>query len=559
MKAKNRYRAFFRVYIRPHIWYIIVLFFLGLISALFNAITPLLIRSLIDSVIIAGKTQLFTPLIALLVLLFISSSGALYLSTYLSGKLDAKVTNSIRSGVFRKLQYKNLKSIYEMKSGDVLSRFMNDVYACQRMFTTYIIQLFSNIIRMALPLAIMVSLKWDLALICISSTVAYVPISLFFGKALKTRQKSVLETTGRISSFLKEALSVFPLTKTFGLEEYQQKRFDRGLDEYYSSTVSVSKTSALYVSIATFLISLPIVLLFSIGGNMVINGAITIGTLVAFLTYITQFYSPISALAYLWTGMKMSTAAFDRVDEVMDMEEEKGGELELIVKEKKIEFDHVSFSYDNNKPVLDKLTISFRRGINFLIGDNGTGKTTILHLIVRLYSPDKGEIRIDGQDISRVSLRSLRKNISLLSQDVQLLDTTIYENIKLGKLEASEAEIIEAAKLARAHDFISKQGYETRVGEEGLNLSGGEKQKIALARAILKGAPIILLDEVTSSIDKESKRSIYDALRDIASEKTIVIATHDYSEIREGDRVIDLNTGKNNRTRVVRTDKNQPG
>jgi len=542
MKAKSRYQSFFRSYVRPHAGYIIVLLILGLISTLSSVITPLLIRSLIDNIIIAGNIRLFIPVLLLITLLFAVSGVALYLSTYLSGKLSAIVANSMRRGVFRRLQYKALSEIYGMKSGDILSRFMNDVSACQYIFTTYVVQLFSNLISLVLPLAIMVNLKWDLALISISVVAAYPPISFFFGKRLKVRQKSVLESTGRISSFLKESLSIFPLTKTFGLEEYQQKRLDKDLDKYYSSAISVSKTTASYAFIATFLIFLPILTLFVIGGDMAINGTITIGTLVAFLTYITYFYSPISALAELWTNIKMSTAAFDRIYEVLELEDEKNGESELKAIGKSIEFDHVNFSYGDN-PVFDDLSIFFKRGINFLIGANGTGKTTILHLIVRFYYPDEGEIRIDGQDISKVKLTSLRKNISLLSQDVQLLDTTIYENIRLGKLEASEAEIVDAAKMARAHDFVSKlpKGYETQVGEGGLSLSGGEKQKIALARAILKGAPIILLDEVTSSIDRESKRSIYEALRELAPEKIVVIATHDHSEIKEDDRVVDLN------------------
>jgi len=181
--------------------------------------------------------------------------------------------------------------------------------------------------------------------------------------------------------------------------------------------------------------------------------------------------------------------------------------------------------------------------MNFLMGDNGTGKTTMLNLVGKLYKPDSGIVKIDGQDIAQIKLSSLRKNISFLSQDVQLLDTSIYENILLGNLEASKEEVIRVAKFARAHDFISKlpDGYGTMVGEEGLKLSGGEKQKIALARAVLKGAPIMLLDEVTSSVDAESRKSIYGTLRELQEDRIIIITTHDYSEIKQGDKIIDLN------------------
>lgn len=522
--------------------YMIAIFILGVVSALFNVISPILTQSLIDNVFIAKKIQLLATLIALLALLFICSSIARYFLTYLSGKLAPIVKSSIQRGIFEDLQYKNLKAIYQIGSGDVLSRFMNDTTLCQQMFTTAIIQFFLNIIRMLLPLAIMILLKWDLTIICISPIFIYILLSLFLGKLLKSRNKRVLENTGKISSFLREALSTFPLTKTFMLEKYQGKRLDETLDEYSSSAMLASKTSAFYFSVAAFLVSFPLVLLFLIGGNMVIQNVLTIGTFVAFSSYLVQFYVPISALTEIWTDIKIGTAAFDRINELLEMEEENGGESELLVKGESIEFDHISFSYEQDKPVFKDLTLFFKKGINFLIGENGSGKTTILHLIMRLYLPDKGEIRIDGQDISKVTLESLRRNISFLSQNVQLLDTTAYENILIGKLEASEDEVIAAAKMAGAHDFILRlpQGYKTQVGEDGLTLSGGEKQKIALARAILKDAPIILLDELTSSVDEDSKKVIYKALRERSSQKIVIIVTHDCSGIIEGDNIADL-------------------
>jgi ABC-type multidrug transport system fused ATPase/permease subunit len=387
----------------------------------------------------------------------------------------------------------------------------------------------------------MIVMRWDLALICASSTVIYVPISLNYGKRLKVRQKNQLEKNAKVFSFLKEALSTFPLIKTFGAEEYQEKRFDKELDELKESVVLTSKTYAWFMGFATFLLFLPDILLFFVGGNMALSGAITIGTFVAFSTYFIQFYTPINAVVSLWGNVKMSAAAFDRVYEVISMEVEESGEVELVVKNRRIDFRDVSFSY-GNKAVFNGFNVTFEEGVNFLVGDNGTGKTTIFNLILRLYKPNGGTIEIGGQDVSEVKLGSLRKNISLLPQEAQLLDTSIYENILLGNLSASESDVVAAAKLARAHDFISRlpKGYKTLVSEGGLNLSVGEKQKIALARAFLKGSPIILLDEA-ASIDEESKRSLFETLREAASVKIIVMSTHDRSGIRADDRIIDLN------------------
>ncbi len=543
LSRRERYRRFFRTYVRPQLKYLIALLLLSIISGLFMVFIPLIMGlGLIDEAILKGRAELLTPLILSLLLIFIAMSISSYFSTYLSGKLRARVSNDIRGGVFSSLQYKTLKNLYEVKSGDILSRMMNDVQLSQQMFTTYLIQIFASSIGIILPLTIMLWLKWDLALICIAPTFLYLPVSLLFGRALRTKQRTALENRGRVSSALKESVSVFPLTKTFGLERYQQERFGRDVDKYYRSQVDVSKTGALYTAVVSITMFLPLFLLLFMGGRMAIDHAITVGILFTFFTYTIQFYGPVTTLAGLWTSLKMAEAGFDRVTSLLEMEEEEMGEKELIVKREKIDFEGVSFSYGSHD-IFGGLTLSFTRGVNFLIGDNGTGKTSVFNLIAKLYKPDRGTVKIDGQDISQVKLTSLRKNISFLSQDVQLLDTSIYENILLGNLEASEEEVIEAARLAGAHGFVSKlpNGYSTNVGEEGLKLSGGEKQKIALARAVLKGAPIMLLDEVTSSVDKESRKSIYSTLRELERDRIIIVATHDYSEMGEGDRLMDLN------------------
>lgn len=542
---KKNYLKFFRAYARPQLKYIIALFTLSLIGLLYTLAMPLILGpSLIDQVIIGRRGgNLFTYSIILLLVLFIAANISLYYRTYLLGKLSAKVSNNIRVDVFSSLQYKTLKSIYEMKSGDILSRLLNDVGLYQRMFTVYVIQLFSSIIGIVFPLAIMLQLKWDLALICIGPTLLYFPLSSLFGKILKRREKLLLKNRGKITSLIKESLSVLFLTKIFGLERYQTDRLRTNLEEYYESSVNVSKGDALYLSISSAIIFIPTLLLLLFGVKMVFAGEVSVGIIVAFLTYVIRFYNPITTLANLWTRFKISEAAFDRINVILKLKEEKSAHSTFPIKGEIIDFEGVGFSYTSDRPVLEHFTVSFERGLSFLIGNNGTGKTTILKLITMLYKPTQGRIRIDGRNISQIKLGFLRKNISFLSQGIDLIDASIYENIRLGKLDAFKEEVISAAKMAGAHDFISRlpNGYNTQVGEEGLNLSGGERQKIALARAILKGSPIILLDEVTSAIDEKSRKSIYNTLRKLENEKLIISTTHDYSEVGEKDRIIDLN------------------
>jgi len=218
-------------------------------------------KDLIDDVITQRKTESFTYLIGLLFLICISSSIARYFSVSLTGKISAKVTNSIRKGIFISLQCKKLNEIYKVKSGDVLSRFMNDIYVCQNLFTSYIVQLFSCVFGIIFPLTIMLMLKWDLTVICIAPIVIYVPLSFYFGQFLKMGQKKILEINGKISTFLRESLSMIPLIKSFGLEKYQQVRFEENLDTYYNSILSVSHVSALYLSITNALIFFPLLML----------------------------------------------------------------------------------------------------------------------------------------------------------------------------------------------------------------------------------------------------------------------------------------------------------
>lgn len=555
MSKISECKKFFGRYTRPYQHYIAILIFLTAASLLSALITPLILRTLIDDVFSLSGEMEFSVLtkklsiwLAFLLLTFIISSISMYFYSYFSGKLSAVVSNDIREGIFGDLNLKSLPALYTVKSGDVISRIMNDIVLSQEMITTCVIRFFSGIMGIALPLIIMLAMKWDLTLICITPMALYALLSWAFGKRLREKQGITLREMGTVSSFLREGLSIFPLVKVSGLEDYQKGRFGKVVGSYCDASINMSKTTASYISLAGLNIFLPIVLIFGVGGYMTIVGTITLGTLVAFSTYVIQFFGPIRELADLWPRIKMSEAAFDRVREIVDMEDE--GEMdkgeELIVDRGRIDFKDLTFSYDG-KPVLSDFNATFEKGLNFLVGDNGTGKTTLLHLIVKLNRSNYGKIEIDGKDIDKVSIKSLRKNASLLSQDAHLLDTTVYDNILIGNLNSSEDDVIKAARLANAHEFISNlpNGYQTQVGENGRNLSGGEGQKIALARAILKNSKIMLLDEVAKSIDEPSKKSIYEALMNLSRDKTIMLTVHELPGI--DGRVVDLNEIKDKR------------
>jgi ABC-type bacteriocin/lantibiotic exporter with double-glycine peptidase domain len=310
------------------------------------------------------------------------------------------------------------------------------------------------------------------------------------------------------------------------------------MDNYYGISLNYTKISSLNSSLSSLILGVPVVLLITFGGYMVMDGSISLGTFTAFLSYTTIFFSPISQLSSIWTSYKSSLPAFDRLKAIYDMEPEVGVDNEITVNEGIITFENVWFSYDN-RDILKGFNATFKPGLNYIVGDNGTGKSTILKLICALYPVDKGCIKVDGQNIDEIKRDGLISNISMIFSDPYLFDGTIYENLRIGNFNATEEDIIRVSKLVKIHEFIEStpDKYKTQVGEDGLMLSSGEKQKIALARAVLKNSPIILLDEVTKSIDKDSREAINNAIKNLMVDKTVIIVTHNSSEIEDNSNI----------------------
>ena len=540
-KKENGYKKFYRKFVRPYASTIILLLGLNFLGMLFSLVSPLLTRSLIDDVFIGKRVELFGYILLGIAGIYVISAISNYFSGYISGKLNLTLFQNVTGETFNTIQFASLRKTQEMKIGDMLSRIMSNVHAAIHIFSSIFPQFVMSIISIVAPFIIMLYLNRQLTLIVMTPVLLFVFSSAFFGKRIKHEQRASLDKMASVHSFLKEALSAIPLIKVFGLEKWSQDKFHGQINDYYEASIDVTKTSSLSASVVYLIYGVPMVLLFAFGGVMVIQGSLTLGTLMAFMGYVGLFFSPISGLSHLWTSYKSSSAAFDRINEVFELEQDGKGNEELIVKKGVVEFKGVWFSYDKRQ-ILNGFNATFKKGLNYIIGDNGSGKTTILKLLCSLYPLEKGHITIDGQELSKVRKEDLRKSISMVFSEPYLFDSSIYENIHMGNISASEEEVINAAKLARVHEFIMSlpRGYETEVGEAGLKLSSGEKQKIALARSILKNSPIILLDEVTKSIDAESRRSINESIENLKNEKTIIIVTHDMSEIGDESNIIYL-------------------
>jgi ABC-type bacteriocin/lantibiotic exporter with double-glycine peptidase domain len=342
----------------------------------------------------------------------------------------------------------------------------------------------------------------------------------------------------KIIFILKELISIFPMIKVFNLNDWANNKFKKVNNEYYSTSMRFTKISSANASLNSFVIAIPTILFIIFGGKMVLKGTLSIGTFTAFLSYISMFFSPISQFSSFWNLYKSSTPAIDRIKEIIDTETEKTNNEKLNFKNGTITFENVNFAY-GEKIILKKFNAQFYKGLNYIVGDNGTGKSTIMQLICGILIPNKGKIMIDGQNIIKIEQKNLFDHISIVFSNPYLFKGSIYENIIVGSLKAEKSDVDEVCKLVELDTFI-KNNYNYDVGESGQLLSSGERQKVALARVLISKNPILLLDEATRSVDHESKKAINDVIEKIKCNKTILVVTHDLKEIKPNNNIVHL-------------------
>lgn len=473
-----------------------------------------------------------------------------FLSNYLAHRAAWYLVGDLRSRLYNKLQSLDLGFFHDKQTGDLMSRVVNDTRDFELLYAHMIPELITNFVTFLGVLIILLSINWKLALVTCCPIPLILISGVIFAKIVRPYFRASQKVMGDLNAQLQDSLSGLHEIQAFGQEAYEGERVRKKSFEQVVAMLRALKASAIFHPCVELLSSIGTVIVVFYGGYLAYSGQISIADIVAFLLYLSLFYAPVSGLANLLENLQQSLAGAERVTMILAtpsaIQNEKDAE-ELKDVKGALSFENVSFNYQNKIPVLKNISFSCKPGMMVaLVGPTGVGKTTATQLISRFYDPVEGRILIDGHDIKKVTLESLRHSISPVLQDTFLFNGSIAENIGYARPDASRTEIEKAAKAANIHEDIlaMPDGYGTQVGERGLRLSGGQKQRVAIARAILRNSPIIILDEATASVDVQTERQIQAAINELTGKRTIIAIAHRLSTIMNADLILVIHEGE---------------
>jgi ABC-type multidrug transport system, ATPase and permease components len=510
---------------------------------------PLIIAGITSGVVAGGDPAELDRLIVLLVVLFCVQAVGGFIQTYLLGVVGERVVAQLRGELYGRLVTLSLDFYGRRRVGELVSRLSSDVTLVRTMLTQTTTSLLSSVIGLVGSVVILFTLSPSLLLVVLLLAPALIAVAFVFGRPLQRVSTQVQDMIAHSTTTAEEALSGIRVVKSYGREDWELQRYDRDLRGVVMAGSRLALWRAGFGSVMGFLGFGAIAALLWYTGHQVIDGTLGIGTLTGFLLYGVTIGASLGTIAGLYGQFREGTGAIERVFEIVDtrptiVDAPDARPLPRVAG--RVELDRVTFAYEPDRPVLREISLAIPAGETLaLVGPSGSGKTTLTGLIPRLWDVTAGTIRIDGLDVRDVTVASLRGQIGLVAQEATLFGGTICENILYGRLDATEPEMIAAARAANAHDFISvlPHGYDTLVGDRGSRLSGGQRQRVAIARAILKDPPILLLDEATSSLDNESERLVQDALDRLKVGRTTIIVAHRLSTIRAADRIAVLDDG----------------
>jgi len=473
-----------------------------------------------------------------------------YLSNYLAHKAAWELVKELRLRVYGKLQSLSMGYYRAHESGDLVSRTINDTATFELLYAHLLPESITNTITVAGVTVILLSINLRLALLTLLPIPFILLSGWFFAAKVRPHFRAMQKSLGALSAQLQDNFSGMQEIQAFGQQETASHKVEEKVGLFTRLMLRALNLSAVFHPGVEFLTALGSVLVVGFGGYLAYQGQLDVGDIVAFMLYLALFYTPIAGLANLLEQMQQALAGAERVIEVLDSPEvihNAPDASPLIDPKGGLRFDHVSFSYTDGTPVLQDVSFEVAPGeMVAIVGETGVGKSTLAQLISRFYDPTAGAIEMDGRDLRRIDLRSLRQNVAIVLQDTFLFNGTIAENIAFARPGASAVDIEGAARIARIHGDILElpDGYQTRVGERGARLSGGQRQRIAIARAVLCGAPVLVLDEATASVDVQTEAHIQNAIMELAGTRTIIVIAHRLSTVRRANNILVFKEGR---------------
>ncbi|NMM05189.1 ABC transporter ATP-binding protein [Polaromonas sp.] len=564
--GSSRFRRIVLADLRARKWSIAFAFLSLLGATAMELLSPWPIKIVIDYILLAkplpssldwlqplfasGTTVALVVVSCSIAVIALLSGGFAYLQTYLSAKVGYEMVYTLRRELFSHLQQLSLSFHNRSRSGELLNKVASDTNLIRDVFADWAIHFTAQLLMLAGVLVIMLAMNWRLALVVLATLPLLFTVLYFLNRKIRLSARSQRKQEGMVISRLNEVLSSIALVQAFGRENFEHERFSAESAQSLESGLINARSAAAVskaIGLATALGTAGTVL---VGAWLALKGQITPGDLLVFVAYVNNLYRPIKDLGKIWAKFSRARVSAERVSEVFAIEPDildfpdaiKANDLKG-----EIVLEHVTFGYENAAPILDDVSLHIRAGERVaLIGASGAGKSTLVSLLLRLYEPQAGAIRIDGRNLAAYTRESLRREIGIVLQDTILFGASIRENIAYGKPDATLEEVEQAARAAHADTFISQltDGYDALVGERGCLLSGGQRQRICLARALIKRPSILILDEPTSAVDPESAAAIDRALNEMHAGKTQLVIGHQFSTFAKFDRVLTLKSGK---------------
>ncbi len=537
-------------YARPYRKRLAAALLLSVLGSVGSLVVPLGLRALLDAVFHEGDRGMLDLLAIALFGLFVLQAGLRFGGSYLLAWVGERIIADLRQQVYTHLHRLGLRFYTGSRVGEITSRLTNDVGKLQSAVTNDLSQLVGQGLTLVGSVGLMLVLNWRLSLVVFATVPLVVLLSRYFGAIVRRYARAIQDRLAETTAIAEEALAAVRVVKAFAREDYETKRYGEAVEDLFGTARKQALISSAFWAFIALLFFTGLVVIFWYGGLEVLAGRLTAGDLVAFIFYAFSIAASVNVLSRLYTSYSSAAGASERVFELLDTEPEIDDAPEakpLPSLRGEVVFDDVTFGYEDGRPVLRDISFRVEPGQTVaLVGPSGAGKTTLLNLIPRLYDPDAGAIRLDGHDLRDVTVLSVRNQIGLVSQEIQLFGASIGENIRYGRLDATDDEVRAAAEAANAAVFIEDlpDAYATEVGERGVKLSGGQRQRVAIARALLKDPRILLLDEATSALDSESEALVQEALDRLLEGRTAFVIAHRLATVRDADRILVLDEGR---------------